>query len=311
MALKKILNFKIRNTFTIVISFIVSFFILDLGVNSFLRKGLKKYYGIEDNSEIALIGHSHIMLGLDKESMEKELNIKVAKYTSEGVDILNRKVMIDYLLEKNDSIKLLIYGVDAWSFSGEGLSANSQVLFYPFLDNVNIDHYLRECVPFKDYLTRKIIKTTRYNEGLISSSFRGYLQNWDNMKSGTVNLKKVKEQIAKNKYRKINNNPLYIETLTQTIETLSLKKIKIILFYIPTLHLINEVENKKFKKNINIFEQIESDYDNVKFINFTDAYSHRYELFYDPIHLNSVGQKLVTDSLIKILQKNYYNDIGI
>ena len=56
---------------------------------------------------------------------------------------------------------------------------------------------------------------------------------------------------------------------------------------------------------VNIFEQIESDYDNVKFINFTDAYSHRYELFYDPIHLNSVGQKVVTDSLIKNLQKNY------
>ena len=55
-------------------------------------------------------------------------------------------------------------------------------------------------------------------------------------------------------------------------------------------------------KSIKIFEeQVDS---MVKFVNFQEPWSHSYELFYDPIHLNPLGQKQITAELISFLKQN-------
>ena len=166
-----------RKGIRIITFFFISFLILDFTVSIFLKNGLEKYYGLDAEAKIALIGHSHLMLGIDKVKMEDKLGVNVAKYTSEGVNVSNRKLMIEHLLNKNDEIETIIYGVDAWTFTGEGLSENSHVLFYPFLSDSSINKFVKNNTSQIDYWTRKIIKSSRYNENLIASSIRGYFSN--------------------------------------------------------------------------------------------------------------------------------------
>ncbi|WP_373940647.1 hypothetical protein OEG92_10310 [Polaribacter sejongensis] len=100
--------------------FLLLLIVLDNGVNYFLLNGLYRYYGLYNDNEIALVGHSHLMLGIDKVQMEKKLDVKVSKYTREGVNIVERDLMIDQLLKSNQQLKLVVYAVDAWMFTERG-----------------------------------------------------------------------------------------------------------------------------------------------------------------------------------------------
>jgi len=295
--IKKDLNFK--NNFKIVSTLIITFFICDFILGIGIEKGLEKYYGLNTTAEIALVGHSHLMLGINKVKVEESLNVKVSKYTREGVNISDRQIMIDQLLRKNNSIKTIIYGVDAWSFTGEGLSANSYTLFYPFLADANVNAYVKKKSSFTEYWLHKLIKTTRFNEGLISSSIRGYLSNWSNLKFGEVDTIRLKEEIKVGKFRKINTKIENIEILRESIKVLGLKNIQIILLYVPTIDLYNTAEISKFNESITIFENLEKEFKHVKYISFLEPWSHQYSIFHDPIHLNPKGQDLITLELIK------------
>ena len=128
----------IKYFITYIVLFISSFILIDRIVNEFLEEGLNQYYGIGESNEIALVGHSHLMLGVDKIELGQALKLGVSKYTREGVNVSDRLIMINQLLDNNPNLKTVIYGVDAWTFTGEGLSENSYKLFYPFMDSDNI-----------------------------------------------------------------------------------------------------------------------------------------------------------------------------
>lgn len=284
---------------------LLMFFAIDAAIGIFLTKGLEKYYGLGTSAEIALVGHSHLMLGVDKSLLEQELGVQVAKYTREGVNVGDRQIMIRQLLQKNPALKLVIYGVDAWSFTGEGLSANSYALFYPFMGDKDANDYIKQQTSFSDYWIHKLLKTSRFNEGLISSSFRGYLKNWTNLKFGEVDTERLRKQIEAGDYRKINNSQTNIDILKTSINELSAKNIKVILLYIPTIDLYNLAEANKFKETLRIFQQMDHDSENVTFLNYLDPWSHDYSLFFDPIHMNPKGQKLVTGKLIEDLNQRF------
>lgn len=296
-----------KKALRIMLLFLISFFILDFFVGIVLKNGLEAYYGLNQNAKIALVGHSHLMLGIDKVKMEQDLGYEVAKYTSEGVNIANRKLMIEHLLSKNNKIETIIYGVDAWMFTGEGLSKNSHALFYPFLSDTSINRFVKKAAPESEYWTRKLIKSTRYSEGLISSSLRGYFKKWDNFKFGIVSIERLKKSIALGEYRVINNNKENIDILIETIELLKKKGINIILLYVPTIDIVNQVESEKFEETLQIFINLENEYTNVEFVNFLEPFSHQYDLFFDPIHLNPKGQNKVTKELISHI-KNTGNE---
>lgn len=291
-----------RKGVVVLASFIISFVVLDTLVGAVFQNGLERYYGLNDNAPLALLGHSHLMLGIDKVMLEQELGVKVAKYTSEGVNVADRKMMADYLLQKDKALKTLIYGVDAWMFTGEGLSENSHVLFYPFMDDDAVGEFIKEKASPSEFWSKKLIKSTRYNEGLIASAMRGYLQKWDNLKWGKINVEKLRLDIAQGNYRAIKNEADNIKILRETIKMLKKEDVKIILLYIPTIDLVNEIQNKEFLESIGIFRELEAEYDNVEFLNLLEPFSHQHELFFDPIHLNPQGQKLVTEDLIKVLK---------
>jgi hypothetical protein len=271
---------------------------LDRLVAGILEYGLYRYYGLGSKAEIAVVGHSHLMLGVDKDLLEKELQVdEIAKYTREGVNVTDRYYMIQQLLENNKNLSTVIYGVDAWTFTGEGLSQNSHKLFYPFLDDPGISDYVKANDDFIDFLTKKTIKTTRYNEQLISGAFRGLLGKWDNLKFGKVDVSKLKQELEQGIYRRINNAEENITYFENTLEILKENKINVILVYIPTIKELEYNQQEAFDETIELFKSYKSD--NVQFINLQDPWSKDYELFYDPIHLNPSGQKIITKELSK------------
>jgi len=286
----------------IIVVSLILFFACDAVIGIFLTKGLERYYGLGNNAEIALVGHSHLMLGVDKTHLENELGVPVAKYTREGVNIGDRQIMIRQLLQRNANLKLVIYGVDAWSFTGEGLSANSYALFYPFMDDKTVNDYVKQQTTFSNYWIHKLLKTSRFNEGLISSSFRGYLKNWTNLKIGEVDTERLKKQIAAGNFRKISNSQTNIDILRKTISELNQRNIKVVLLYVPTIDLYNQAEPQKFNETLEILQQIADDFESVSLFNYLEPWSHDYTLFFDPIHMNPKGQKLVTEKLIKDLE---------
>lgn len=282
---------------------IIVFFLCDAVLNIFLSRGLEKYYGLNSSAEIALVGHSHLMLGIDKSMLEQGIDKSIAKFTREGVNINDRKIMVKQLLRHNTKLKTIIYGVDAWSFTGEGLSANSYKLFYPFLEDNDVDAYVKKQSDISDYWVHKLIKTTRFNEGLINSSIRGYLQNWSNLKIGVLDTVQLKKEIALGRFRKIDNSIENVTILRETLAELKSHNIEVILLYIPTIDFINTAERIKFKETLQILENLDREFNNVKFVSLLEPWSHDYSLFFDQIHMNPKGQKLMTQELIKIMNQ--------
>lgn len=280
----------------------LAFFILDNILGIFLTKGLEKYYGLKTDAKIALVGHSHLMLGVDKNLLEKELKVPVADYTRAGVNIADRKIMIEQLLKQNTKLQIIIYGIDAWSFTGEGLSANSYTLFYPFLGTKEIDSYVKSQTSFFNYWLHKLVRTSGFDELLVSSSFRGYLHDWSNLKIGHVDTMKLRKVIANGDFRKIDNSNENINILKQSIKELENRNIKVILLYIPTIDIYNQAEPEKFKRTLDIINSFTKEFTNVSILNYLEPYSHDYSLFFDPIHMNPEGQKTITMQLIKDLK---------
>ncbi|TFV97417.1 SGNH/GDSL hydrolase family protein [Algoriphagus kandeliae] len=284
-------------------SFVLAFFLLDFSIGKFLEQGLFRYYGLRTDSKIAFVGHSHLMLGLDKKAIEDELKIPVSKYTREGVNVAERDLMIDQLSEENPELEIVVYGVDAWMFTGEGLSANSYKLFYPFLDQEAPAAYVKKEAEFLDYWQHKLIKTSRYNEGLISSSFRGYLNNWDNLKFGVVDTLQLKLNVESGNFRQINSSEENRRIFEETLQKLKEMGKRVILVYVPTISYYNHAEPEKFRKELNYFRSLADKDSNIDYLEYLEGWEDQFNYFFDPIHLNPVGQKAFTSSFATDLKK--------
>lgn len=290
--LKKILSILI---------FILLFICIDHGMKTILNCGLNRYFGLDQHSKILLIGHSQLMLAIDKQELEQQTHVKVSKYCREGVNVADRYAMIkQYLsLPCSDSLKVVMYGVDQFMFTGAGLSKNSYKLFYPFIDNPNIDQYIKEYTNTYDYWLHKTVCTTRYSDALINSAIRGWRKDWSNYKEGNLNIESLKRQIAKGQQRHICFEQELIESFEETLRLLVEKNIHIVLINTPIAKPLNEYEPEAYKKIIHYFQEKAAACSLIHYWDMNPQFSDKYELFFDPIHLNPEGQHAVTNQIIK------------
>jgi len=288
---------------SIIISVIV-FIIIDNIINDIMMKGINNYYGLEQHSEILLIGHSHLMLATDKVRMENELGMTVSKYCREGVNVTDKKTMIEHFLNNGfaDSLKYVLYGVDLATFTGGGLSLNSYKLFYPFIDNEFVNDYIKsQSSPF-DYWLHKIIKSTRFNDdGVKNSAIRGLICNWDNFKNNVIDIKTYKQKLANGDERSIMMNDTLITQFIETIKMITSRGIRVILVNTPTLDLLNEYEPQKYEHIILWYHDFATHNDLVDFLDFNPKYSSDYSIFSDRLHLNHQGQQVITTEIIKYI----------
>jgi hypothetical protein len=282
--------------------FLLLFFLADTLLHTFLESGLHKYYGLKEPSQIALVGHSHLMLGVNKSALETHLGQKVSKYTSEGVNVSDRKLMIEYLLKMNPNTKVLIYSVDAWMFTGEGLSNNSYKLFLPFMDDAVVQNEIKSIAPPEEFWQKRFIKTSRYTETSINSALRGQLGNWSNYKIGSVDTVQLKKNVAQGSYRRINSEPENRKIFEETISFLVKKNIKVVLVYVPTISYYNHAEPAKFQKELVYFKRIAASHKNIEYLEYLENWESQFSFFFDPIHLNPEGQAAFTTSFSQDLK---------
>lgn len=281
--------------------FLVLVFSIDRLVSAFLREGLCKYFGLDKDAQVLAIGHSHTVLGIDKLRLEHELNVVMAKYARAGANLRDRKAMIEqyYNLHPN-SAKIVLYDVDAHLFTEGGLSRNSYQLFYPFMDTPVVkEHILEGNPPWQELALRTLFQTSRYNDMLIAQSMRGWLKKWSNLKEGKINLERLNKEIASGLSRKIEFNEESRDLFMKTIGTIKAQGAIVVLVHIPTVDVMNEAEPEKFKQIISLFEKISEEDKSVYFLNYNEPFSHQYDLFFDPVHLNPKGQRVVTEALIR------------
>lgn len=285
---------------------LIGFFVADFGIERFLLHGVRESYGLNQHSDMLIIGHSHIMLATDKVRMEKELGIKISKYTREGVNVSDRKVMVKQYLDSpySDSLKVCLYGVDLCTFTGEGLSANSYKLFYPFIDERNFSDYIRQQADAKDYWSHKLVRSSRYNDDVLkNASIRGWRHDWSNRKTGEVDIEAYKKRLADGNERHITMNKELIQEFRETVEIMTARGIKVILVNTPTLDLLNDFELDKFAQMVAWYEDYAAQNELVEYWDFNPEYASRYDLMHDRLHLNVQGQKVITDELIKKLEE--------
>lgn len=291
--------YKILSQIFVVVVVLVA---LDCIIDRVMLHGVNRYYGFDQKSNILLIGHSHLMLATDKAKLERGTGLKVSKYCREGVNVSDRKVMVDHFLADTniDSLKYVLYGVDLATFTGDGLSMNSYKLMYPFMGNDSIDKYIKGQASGSDYWLHKLVKSSRYNDdGLKNSAIRGWMSNWDNMKFNTIDINAYKRQIANGKERHLKMNPELMKQFDSTIKELSERGLTVILVNTPTLDLANNFDAENYDKIMNWFHNYADSHDNVYFWDYNPKYSSDYGIFSDRIHLNRKGQEIITDELIK------------
>lgn len=283
-------------------SAILSFVIADNVVNAVMMKGIDNYYGLSGNPEILLVGHSHLMLAVDKERLERETDMKVSKYCREGVNVSDKKAMVEHFLNSGhaDSLRYVLYGVDLATFTGEGLSQNSYTLFYPFIDEPSIDNYIRSQASFSDYWLHRLIKTSRFSDdGIKNSAVRGWLDNWSNLKGNTIDVETYRRRLANGDERHIQMNPDLIRQFDETVKMITARGVKVILVNTPTFYLLNDFEPEKYAAIMHWFEFYAAKDPLVEFWDFNPAYASDFTIFSDRLHLNRKGQQIITGDLIE------------
>lgn len=283
---------------------VVLFVICDYVIAMWFEKGLDRYFGLDQDSEILLVGHSHLMLATDKEQMEHDLGMKVSKFCREGVDVSTRKKMIEYYLSLpyKDSLKYVLYGVDLFTFQPSGLSKNVHTLFYPFMDNEVIDRYIHANDENVPYWSHKLIRSSRYSDALFNSALRGHMNNWTNYKTGILDIGKVRKGLTADN-RTVAFDSTLIQEFEQTIELLKQKKLTTILINTPTLYELNMANEDGYNRIDKYFDSVAAASELVYYWNLNSKYSQRYDLFFDMIHMNDKGQEVVSKEITNRLKQ--------
>ena len=282
--------------------FLMVWFALDWGAAAFIQRGLERYYGLDQEADILLIGHSFLMKSCHKEALEHELNCKVSKYCREGVMVRDRYSMVQHFLDsqKDASVPFVLYGVDLFMFQEGDLSFNSYKLFYPFMDSPSMDLLVREKAgSWYDYPLHKYIRSTRFTENMIYRSLRGWVGYWKSLDDGTL---------ADERWREVPHWGVYMpeETVAvfqKTLQLLEESGCHVVLVMPPVIEAYQKANPEAYEQMVAYYQQLADSSPHIDFLNYCPLLSHRKEVFRDPVHLNSHGGNIMTDALIQDLKK--------
>lgn len=297
---------SMKNIFKLVVA-LFCFFAIDTVADHVLKYGLDKGMGLNEHSKMLIVGHSHLMMGLDRTMLENRLGCKVTKHTRSGVGMGERKLMVQMFLNSpySDSLKVVVIGVDPFSFNGKGVSENCYTLFYPWMDDKEVGRYIKGETESADYYAHKFFRLSRYSDDLIKQSIRGWKHDDRNYKTSVFTDSIFNANKAK-WARPITFNKQLMAELEQTISLCVGRKIHVVLFQTPVLKLLTDLYHKDYMKILSYYHYLDDSSEYVHFINYSPFYDKDYNIFFDPIHLNVNGQKFVTERFIKDISPIIY-----
>lgn len=285
-----------------IVVFLLILFVLDRSVACFIKTGLEKYYGVGQDAEILLIGHSHMMKSCNKDTIENELGMKVAKYCREGVLVQDRYAMVLHFLseQKNGSVPYVLYGVDPFMFAEGDLSMNSYKLFYPFMDTPSMDALVRrEAKDWHDYPIHKYIHSTRITDNMIYRSMRGWFGYWKSFQDGVINEQAWAARRSWKRHMPEDKVALFRKTLDILLES----GCHVVLVHPPVIESFEKSNPEDFRKMMDYYRELAESDPRIDFLDYGPMFSHRRELFEDSVHVNRLGEKLMTEVLINDLRK--------
>ena len=295
---------------TKIIVLLVCVFATDFVINCYLKKGLNRHYGFDKAAKVLCIGHSRSDHAIDKQRLEQVLKVQVAKYAVAGMDTFDRFTMLrHYFSEHPNEVNIVVYDVDFYTFNGRtfapGKKMNQYRQLFPFMDNEEIDKYVKTRSLWSEYVTRKYIKSLRYNDPKVMA--RAVINHFKSAQIPT-DIFDV-ESFKKNMTLKKNNNdilvidPNNVKYFEETMRLIRSQQAKIVLFYLPVTDFeLDKIDQGYREKVTSMLRRYDAENPDIVFIESSRKYEHSYNLFYDSLHLNRDGQALVTDDLARELQ---------
>ena len=276
-------------------------FVVERSFALFLLGGVSRFYGLGQANEILIVGPSQTMLGIDKVLLETGTEKHVAKYTREGVNVFDmHQMIVHYFQTCLHKPQLVIYGVDKYLFTRDGLSRNSYTLLYPFMDTPSVDEYILVHASRQDYYLCKYIKLLRFNDLLIGHAIRGYAGVFANFKYGCFDPAPCRQAIADGKaqLRRLEFDSASLHQFYETMAFLQKQGVKVLLLCTPYAEPLNSYEPIKTKSALQLFEKYAADNDSVYFFAAQDMAVH-HEWYADINHLNPSGQRVLTERIVK------------
>ncbi len=293
----------LKRVFQSAVLLFILFQVGDFLLFSVLKRGMDNYYGMNKNAEVLCVGHSHTVLGVDAEKMEKDLGVEVAKYATAGANTLDRFWMINQFIEEHPSVKVVVYDVDSRLFDSADLSSTSYSLFLPYITNGSIGKYLKQEATWQEYCSSKILRTTRFRDQTINIALRGLLGKVENKKNSQVRVEDYVNYIEREKGKKIQMNPESVQVFHDSLLYLNEKGIEVLLVNLPVIDLLNDIDPQGQKRAIRVFEDAATNIKGVHYVNYNKIYQDKYECFYDLRHLNFKGNIVVTNRIINDLKQ--------
>ena len=284
--------------------FCVIFLLLDYCASSILQKGLDRTYGLDRPAEILAIGHSHTQSGLDPVKLEHDLGVPVGMYATGGANTFDRLAMIrHYFSEHHGSVRTVVYDVDYLTFNSSGISSNSYRQFYPYMDNPEMNAYIKKnSGSWSEYTSRRFLRLLRFDNHTLNQSLRGILGYRKNYKTGRVDIAALRQRLASEKQPDIKADPENVKCFEETVRFVRSQNARLVLVYIPTIDLVNNLDRKGHRQIIAMFNSYAAADPGVVFLDYNKKYEQRHDLFRDPTHLNRDGQVIVTTELIQDLK---------
>lgn len=278
---------------------LVVFFVADRGLDAVLMRGLDRYFGLETPDTILLVGHSHVVLGIDRVRLERDLGTPVSKYARAGAQLEDRILMArHYGTLHPDGPRAIVFGVDGHMFSPRGLSSNAHRLFYPHMGDEIVNAYLRDhALSWQEYVTRQVVHLARYNDVLLNVARRGLSGDWSSGVGGRFDPERLAREAELGETRPIAIDPVQVAQFDAFLAEADAKGWPVILTFVPTTEAWNALEPDKFSEVLTLLKGFADTYESVQFLDLRDPWSSQYDLFADPIHLNAKGQRLVTEDL--------------
>lgn len=294
---------RLKRPALLVLVALATFFVVDRAADAVLRHGLDRYFGLNQPEAVLLVGHSHVVLGVDKVMLERRLRMPVANYARTGAQLEERILMARHYAELHpDGVRAIVFGVDNHLFTPRGLSANSYTLFYPHMDDPLVRQYIDASAASRWEVTqRQVSHLLRYDDAALNAAVRGWMGNWNNSVGGRFDPDKLAAEVAAGDYRRIAVDPAQVALFEDFLDESEEKGWPVFLTFVPTTAQWQAIEPEKAAEVDALLRRLADEHPNVTFIDLRDPWQDRAEFFIDPLHLNAEGSREVTQDLYEQL----------
>jgi hypothetical protein len=286
------------------LAFVAVLLLADRGLDLVLRQGLRRYYGLDRPAAVLCVGHSRTVLGIDASMLEAALGVPVAKYALDGVNPTDRAAMVRYFLRHQPGVKLVLYDVESTLFASSRLSENTYRLFLPFMYDPEVVEYVRDrCPSLLEFMGFRQLHATRYDESSVNRAVRGWLGFDENLKYGQLDVDLLVSRIERGQTRPVVVDEESHLAFAALMEELSVAGVDVLLWHPPTVDVLDNVDRNRREKVRERFRQIADKHDTVEYVSYVGSFRERYDIFYDAIHVNARGKKLITESLASDIKR--------